>query len=124
MREIKLKNIDYETFDWKKLKDFEIICEGSDDITIIQNYPQRYLYNIRSNWDERELELMGYRIVEGNPTTDSVVLIEKVDKKFHVVKPGETLQKIAEKYKVSHLSLKQLNNVKEVFIGQIIQISK
>lgn len=124
MREIKLKNIDYNNFDWSNLRDFEIIGEGSGDITIIQNYPQRYLYNIRPDFNEKEIELLGYRIVEGNPSTDSVVLIEKVNTKFHVVKPGETLQKIADKYNVSHLSLKELNNVKEVFIGQIIKIGQ
>ena len=117
-----MKNIDYNTFDWDKLSDFDIIKEGSDDITIITNYPQRYLYNIRPDFNEKDVELMGYRIVEGDPITDSVVLIERVDKKFHIVKPSETLQSIAQKYNISVSSIKELNKLKEIFIGQIIKI--
>ena len=122
MKEIKLKNIDYETFDWTKIKDYEVVCDGTDEIVVVHNYPQEYLYNIRKDFNEKEIEYMGYKIVEGDPKNDSVVLIQRTENKFHVVKPSETLSVIAQKYNTTIHNLKTLNSIKEVFIGQIIKV--
>lgn len=119
MKEIKLKDVNFDDFDWSKAN-YETITEGSDDIIIVKNYPQRYIYNINKDFDERDI--LGYKIVEGDTNNDRVILIEKTESRIHVVQPGETLHTLSKKYNVSEESIKKGNKIKEVFIGQMIKI--
>ncbi len=123
MKEIKLLDTTFDTFDFVKLQNYEIVEDGSDDIYVIQNYPQRYLYSIDKNFDMQKLEYMGYNIIKGDPLKDGVVLIEKNFTVFHTVKPCETLDIIAHKYNTTISALMQENHIKsKVFIGQILKI--
>lgn len=123
MKEIKLTNTDYETFDFAKLGEYEIVEDGSDDVYVVQNYPQRYLYNIPKDFDVKKLEYMGYKIVRGDQTQE-VVVIERQFKKFHIVKPCETLDTIAQLYNTTVQEIMSQNSVsRRVFIGQILKIN-
>ena len=123
MQEIKLLDTKYDSFDFNKLQNFEVVENGSDDIYVIQNYPQRYLYSIDKNFDLQKLKYMGYDIIKGDPLKDRVVLIEKNFTLFHTVKPCETLDIIAHKYNTTIGVLMQENHINsQVFIGQILKI--
>ena len=122
MKEVRLRNVNYEKFDWQKLKDYEVLCEGSDDVVIINNYPQRYLFNIREDFDKNDI--LGFRIVDGDIKKDRVVVVEKTDETLHIVKPGENLKTISKKYNIEVSTLREINDIKEVFIGQIIKTNK
>ena len=122
MKEVRLRNVNYEKFDWQKLKDYEVLCEGSDDVVIINNYPQRYLFNIREDFDK--IDILGFRIVDGDIKKDRVVVVEKTDETLHNVKPGENLKTISKKYNIEVSTLREINDIKEVFIGQIIKTNK
>lgn len=122
MKEIKLLNTNYENFDFENVGEYEVIEEGSDDVYVIQNYPQRYLYHIPPNFDSKNLEYMGYKIVHGE-SQDEVVVIERVFETFHIVKPCETLDLIAQKYDTTVQNIRTKNNIgSKVFIGQILKI--
>lgn len=123
MKEIKLQNTNFESFDFKKLGGYEIVENGSDDVYVIQNYPQRYLYQIDGNFDAKKLEYQGYNVIKGDIDKDRVVLIERNFEVFHSVKPCETLASIAQLYGTSVKQLQENNAIKEkVFIGQILKI--
>lgn len=122
MKEIKLFNTDYDKFDFEKLGEYEVVENGSDDVYVIQNYPQRYLYHVSNDFDRKKLEYMGYKIVRGNEN-DEIVVVERVFDTFHIVKPCETLATIAQKYNTTVQKLMLQNSVKsKVFIGQILKI--
>lgn len=122
MKEIKLLDTNYDNFDFKKLGEYEVIEDGSDDVYVIQNYPQRYLYNIPKDFDAIKLQNIGYKIVKGDQTQE-VVIIERQFETLHVVQPCETLATIATRYNTTEQRLMSKNNIKsQVFIGQILTI--
>ena len=43
-------------------------------------------------------------------------------KKYHIVKPAETLETIAQKYNTTKQSLKQKNSAQQIFVGQLLEI--
>lgn len=123
MKEIKLLNTNYKDFDFEKMGEYEVIEDGSDDVYVIQNYPQRYLYHIEKDFDAKKLQYMGYKIVRGDHTQE-VVVVERIFETFHVVKPCETLDSIAHKYNTTVQNIMSQNVVKsKVFIGQILKIN-
>lgn len=123
MKEIRLLDTEFDNFDFTKLGAYEVIEDGSDDVYIIQNYPQRYLYKIEGDFDPKKLEYMGYKVVDGDVIKDEVVLIEKTFETFHIVQPCETLYSIAQTYNTTPEVIIETNNINnKLFIGQILKI--
>ena len=50
------------------------------------------------------------------------ILIKKINKSFHVVKPGETLKSIATFYNKDEDYLKQKNKTSRLFVGQLLKL--
>lgn len=63
---------------------------------------------------------------EGKVTEDGMMLVQKTPNKYHVVKKGETLGKIAAKYHTTVTSLKSLNHLhtSSLRIGQKLLVKK
>ena len=54
---------------------------------------------------------------------EGVLLFVSVpDGRRYVVKPFDTTRKIAEKFEVSEAAILEFNNIKQIFLGQIIYI--
>ena len=50
------------------------------------------------------------------------VLIPVKNKKYHIVKPTETIDSICKKYDISRNELLSKNNIKKLFIGQVLEL--
>jgi len=50
------------------------------------------------------------------------VFVGDINQVFYVVKPTDTLESIATKHNTSKEKIKQKNNLKEIFIGQLLSI--
>ena len=61
-------------------------------------------------------------ITEENVKEGLLMVIDIPEGKRYVVKPFDTLAKIADKFKTTEEKLMQFNNISQVFLGQIIYI--
>lgn len=65
-------------------------------------------------------------VLKQNPTKNlysgQCLMLSNLDKKYHIVKPAETIQKIADKYHSTPEKIMQKNNVRQIFIGQLLEI--
>lgn len=65
-------------------------------------------------------------VLKQNPTKElyegQCIALSNLDKKYHLVQPTQTLQYIAELYKSTPQKILQKNNVREIFIGQLLEI--
>ena len=52
----------------------------------------------------------------------NAILIEGVDKKYHIVKPAETIDSIAKKYNISPQEIMEKNNTTKLFVGQLLEL--
>ena len=50
------------------------------------------------------------------------IFVGDINRQFYVVKPTDTLDSIAQAHNISTEKLKQKNNLKEIFIGQLLSI--
>ena len=50
------------------------------------------------------------------------LLIYCSNKKYHIVKPAETIEKICRQYDISQDKLLKQNNITKLFIGQMLEI--
>ncbi len=50
------------------------------------------------------------------------ILIPVKNKKYHIVKPTETIASICKKYDISYDELISKNSIKKLFIGQMLEI--
>ena len=61
-------------------------------------------------------------ITEENVKEGLLMVIDIPEGKRYVVKPFDTIAKIADKFKTTEEKLMQFNNISQVFLGQIIYI--
>ena len=66
-------------------------------------------------------------IKSANPELNEIragacIFITDINQRFYVVKPTDTLESIAQKHRTSKEKIKQKNNLKEIFIGQLLSI--
>jgi len=65
-------------------------------------------------------------VLKQNPTKElyagQCIALTNLDKKYHVVKPAETIQTIAQKYKTTPEIILQKNKVRQIFIGQLLEV--
>ncbi len=50
------------------------------------------------------------------------LIINTTNKKYHIVKPAETIAGICKQYDISIDELKKKNNITNIFIGQMLEI--
>ena len=50
------------------------------------------------------------------------IFISDINQRFYVVRPTDTLDSIAAKHNTDKESIKQKNDIKEIFIGQLLSI--
>lgn len=69
---------------------------------------------------------VNYEILKQNPTQElyagQCVLVSHLGKKYHIVKPLETVSSISKLYNISEEELLQKNNARQIFIGQLLEI--
>jgi len=65
-------------------------------------------------------------VLKQNPTkelyTGQCIALTNLDKKYHVVKPAETIQSIAQKYETTPEKILEKNNAQQIFIGQLLEV--
>ncbi len=70
-----------------------------------------------------EEELLSANNLAEEDIKEGVLLFVSVpDGRRYVVKPFDTIRKIAEKFEVSEAAILEFNNIKQIFLGQIIYI--
>lgn len=62
------------------------------------------------------------KVSESNIQCGTVLVIDKIDGERYVVKPFDTIESIAQKYNKSARDIAMFNNVKQVFLGEVIYI--
>lgn len=62
------------------------------------------------------------KISEHNIQLGTVLVIDKVDGQRYIVKPFDSLESISEKFNKSVEDIKNFNNIKQVFLGEVIYI--
>ncbi len=70
---------------------------------------------------EEEL-LSANNLVEEDIKEGVLLFVSVPDGRRYVVKPFDTIRKIAEKFEVSEAAILEFNNIKQIFLGQIIYI--
>lgn len=93
------------------MKDIYIIKRGDTIESIAQAFKMR------------ATDILDYNRINTDSILPGVILvINKQDGIRHVVKPMETIDKLAIKYDVSADSIRRHNNIREIFLGQIVFI--
>lgn len=52
----------------------------------------------------------------------SCIVLKDINKKYHIVKPAETIKSICMQYDISPDELLRKNNIQKLFIGEILEI--
>lgn len=110
-----------------KIKGFNYVelKSGSDDIIIVKNYRPYFLYKMKDGETLLDIVAKGFNVDSGdNVVANDIVILSKPNSLRHVVKPLETLEKIASKYNISKVDIMTTNNLKtdKLFVGQILWI--
>lgn len=92
----------------------------------------KYIYEVKENENLKDIcakyfadcnqVLKDNFIKEENIRPGLLLLIQVKDGERYVVKPFDTLEKIANNFGVSQDDIKNYNNIKQVFLGQIIYL--
>lgn len=92
----------------------------------------QYIHKVKNEESVRDIcikysvceeELLATNNLSLEDVKEGVLLYVSVpDGRRYVVKPFDTLSKIADKFEVSEKDILEFNNIKQIFLGQIIYI--
>ncbi|MBE5758150.1 MAG: LysM peptidoglycan-binding domain-containing protein [Clostridiales bacterium] len=110
-----------------KIKGFNYVelKSGSDDIIVVKNYRPYFIYKMKDGETLLDIVAKGFNVDNGdNVVANDIVILSKPNSLRHVVKPLETLEKIASKYNILKVDIMTTNNLKtdKLFVGQILWI--
>lgn len=103
---------------------FFIIENGSDDVLLILNDNKKFCCKLSDNSQFEKIK-DNYEVIASTGTKKGDYLLLKKSQNFiHIVKPKETIEELAEKYKTSIKEIVEINDLKtnKLFIGQQIKL--
>ena len=126
MREVRLKKETQNAIKDNDLGYIQVIHGDSDEMSVILNYPRKLFYKTNDLNILNIVNSFGYECETNLIEQANMLVLNKIDKEIHIVKPCETLKDIAQNYKSSESELIKINNLKsnKLFIGQILNISE
>jgi len=106
-------------------KEYIILQDGINDITIVRNYNPYFIKKLSNSESMLDIYSQGYEAVAGcNTNNSNEVLIRKMSGVRYVVGPLEKLEDICKKFALTPDDIMKSNNLStsKLFVGQILII--